>query len=53
MGVDYGAVNWNRVLIDVCTQRDFLEPGAILQVANLDELVPKLKALFRWVPDHC
>lgn len=42
------AVNWNRVLIDVCTQRDFLDPGAILQVANRDALLPRLEQVFAW-----
>lgn len=42
------AFNWNRVLIDICTQRDYLEPGAILQMKNLDTLVPNLKRVFEW-----
>ncbi|HOB75790.1 MAG TPA: cysteine hydrolase family protein [Phycisphaerae bacterium] len=41
--------NWSRVLIDICTQCDFLEPGAILQVANLSPLVENLKRIFCWV----
>jgi len=40
--------DWNRLLVDVCTQRDFLERGAILQVANLDTLIPSLRRLFEW-----
>jgi len=48
MGAGYGVVKWNRVLIDVCTQRDFLESGAILQVADLDKLIPHLQAVFCW-----
>lgn len=43
------AVKWDRVLIDVCTQRDFLEPGAILQVANRDPLIESLRKLFEFV----
>jgi nicotinamidase-related amidase len=43
-----GAVNWNRVLIDICTQRDFLDPGAILQVANRDAVVARLEQIFAW-----
>lgn len=39
---------WNRVLIDVCTQRDFLTRGATLQVANLNVLLQKLKQVFEW-----
>ena len=42
------AITWNRVLIDICTQRDYLEPGAILQVANRDELLANLRLLFGW-----
>ena len=41
-------VTWNRLLIDVCTQRDYLEPGAILQVANRDKLLANLRILFGW-----
>jgi len=41
-------VTWDRVLIDVCTLRDYLDPGAILQVANLDELITHLGQVFRW-----
>ncbi|HOA75111.1 MAG TPA: cysteine hydrolase family protein [Phycisphaerae bacterium] len=43
-----GAASWNRVLIDICTQRDFLDPGAILQVANRDAIVPRLEQIFAW-----
>lgn len=39
---------WNRVLIDVCTQRDFLDPGAILQVANREAVLPALEKVFAW-----
>lgn len=39
---------WDRVLIDICTQRDFLDPGGILQVANREVLVPKLEQVFNW-----
>jgi len=40
--------DWSRVLIDVCTQNDFLTPGSILQVANLDALIPNLQRVFDW-----
>ncbi|HPD28420.1 MAG TPA: isochorismatase family protein [Phycisphaerae bacterium] len=40
---------WNRVLLDVCTQRDFLTPGCVLQVANLDSLIANLQRVFGWV----
>ena len=45
-------VKWDRVLIDVCTQNDYLSPGSILQVANRDELVPNLQQVFSWAR-HC
>jgi len=48
VAVYFNSVKWNRVLIDVCTQRDFLTPGAILQVANLDELIPNLRKVLGW-----
>jgi nicotinamidase-related amidase len=48
MVVQRGQIQWNRVLIDVCTQRDFLDPGAILQVANLDDVLPSLNRVFEW-----
>lgn len=48
MGSKRVKVKWNRVLIDICTQRDFLAPGAILQVANRDALIPKLEQVFAW-----
>ncbi|MBI4578356.1 MAG: isochorismatase family protein, partial [Planctomycetes bacterium] len=48
MGNEGKAAKWDRVLIDVCTQRDFLDPGAILQVANRAALVSKLKHIFDW-----
>jgi nicotinamidase-related amidase len=48
MGNEERAANWDRVLVDVCTQRDFLDPGAILQVANRDALVPRLEHVFGW-----
>lgn len=40
--------NWSRVLLDICTQRDYLDAGGIVQVANLDTLVPNLKKIFSW-----
>jgi len=39
---------WKYILVDVCTQRDFLESGAILQVANRDELIINLRHIFHW-----
>ncbi len=39
---------WRRVLLDVCTQYDFLTPGSALQVANLDALVSHLRRVFEW-----
>jgi nicotinamidase-related amidase len=39
---------WNRVLLDVCTQNDFLGPEASLQVANLETVVPNLQRVFDW-----
>lgn len=44
-----GAAKWERVLVDICTQRDFLDPGAILQVANREALIPQLEQVFAWV----
>jgi nicotinamidase-related amidase len=48
MGNEDSAARWGRVLIDVCTQRDFLDPGAILQVANRDAIIPRLRLIFDW-----
>lgn len=48
-GINGQAWRWDRILLDICTQRDYLEPGAILQVANLKNLVPNLRRLFEWV----
>jgi len=43
------SVNWTKkVLIDVCTQRDYLDEGAVLQVANREELIGNLQSIFRW-----
>lgn len=42
------AAKWDRVLVDVCTQNDFLAEGGLLQVANRDALVPKLRQVFDW-----
>lgn len=39
---------WDRVLVDICTQRDFLEPGAILQVCNREPLLANLVRIFNW-----
>src|SRR5687767_11557448 len=48
MGVRFRSIKWDRVLIDLCTQRDFLDSGAILQVANREKLLHSLKDVFRW-----
>lgn len=48
MGAHFRPVKWDRVLIDICTQRDYLDAGGILQVANRDKLLPVLKETFRW-----
>ncbi len=48
MGNERSAAKWNRVLVDVCTQRDFLDPGAILQAANREAIIPKLQQVFEW-----
>ena len=42
------SVKWSRVLVDVCTQRDFLDAGAILQVCNREKLVENLRRIFNW-----
>ena len=49
MGEYQGKTRLTRLLLDVCTQRDFLVQGAILQVANLKTLVPNLKQIFAWI----
>ncbi|HSW47254.1 MAG TPA: isochorismatase family protein [Phycisphaerae bacterium] len=41
-------INWTRVLIDICTQNDYLEPGAILQVANRESAIGNLHRMFAW-----
>ncbi len=40
--------SWKRVLIDACTQNDFLEPGAIMQVRNRLGLLGNLHKVFAW-----
>ena len=53
MGAEFKAENWTkRILIDICTQHDFLDAGAILQVANRETLIPKLKEVFEWAQVH-
>ena len=52
-GVEMGgargkATNWRRVLIDICTQNDYLQTGAILQVTNQKDLIPNLHRIFAW-----
>jgi len=47
MGAQFKAINWNkRILIDICTQHDFLDAGSILQVANREILLTKLHEVF-------
>lgn len=41
-----GSLKWNRILIDVCTQRDFLDTGAAVQVANRDAVLATLREVF-------
>src|SRR5215471_16771518 len=48
MGAHFRSLRWDRVLIDVCTQRDFLEGGAILEVANREPLLGPLREIFRF-----
>ena len=52
MRTRFGPSNWNRVVIDVCTQRDFLDAGAIVQVANRAPLLANLRDLFRWIKSN-
>ncbi len=49
MGCDLYYPFWNRVLLDVCTQRDFLTPGSALQVAQVETVVSNLQRIFDWV----
>jgi nicotinamidase-related amidase len=48
MGAHFRSLKWDRVLIDICTQRDFLEAGGILQVVNREPLMPALREVFRF-----
>lgn len=48
MGAHFRPLKWDRVLIDICTQRDYLDAGGILQVTNREKLLPVLKETFRW-----
>lgn len=50
-GVRHMSANWDRVLLDVCTQRDYLDPSGVLKVLNSQELIEKLRTVFRWVSD--
>ncbi|HOW69576.1 MAG TPA: isochorismatase family protein [Phycisphaerae bacterium] len=43
--------NWSRVVIDVCTQRDFLDAGAILGVADRESLIARLRAVIEWATE--
>jgi nicotinamidase-related amidase len=49
MGAPRKPFRWKRVLVDVCTQHDYLDPQAILQVANQETLLANLKGVFHWV----
>lgn len=49
MGAPRRPFRWKRVLIDVCTQHDYLDPQAILQVANQEPVVKNLREIFHWV----
>ncbi len=46
MGFPLHSLKWNRVLVDVCTQRDYLDADGILKVANREALLPKLRVVF-------
>ena len=48
MGVHFRSLKWNRILIDLCTQRDFLDPGGILQVSNRESAIAGIREVFRW-----
>jgi len=48
MGSEGFSANWDRVLVDVCTQRDFLDSAGVLRVANRQELLPRLARIFAW-----
>lgn len=41
-----GSLKWNRILIDVCTQRDYLDADAVVQVANRDPVLARLREVF-------
>lgn len=41
-------LNWRRVLLDVCTQHDYLGPGGLVQVINRETTVDNLRDVFRW-----
>jgi len=43
------AAPYPMVLLDVDTQRDFLEPSGARPVANLESLLPNLRQVFAWV----
>jgi nicotinamidase-related amidase len=48
MGAHFRSLKWDRILIDICTQRDFLDPGGILQVVNREPLLGRLREVFRF-----
>src|SRR5512138_383985 len=50
MGLPVHSLKWNRVLVDICTQRDYLDADGVLKVANREALLPKLKRVFHEAP---
>ncbi len=40
------------VAIDVNTQQDFLKSDGAIPVANLDDILPKIKKIFSWAKKH-
>jgi nicotinamidase-related amidase len=48
MRIQGKAVTWDRLLVDICVQRDYLDAGAILQVANRAALLAELAKVFAW-----
>ncbi len=45
-------LNWRRVLLDICTQEDYLGPRGVVPVANRDSMVENLRDVFRWVQSN-
>lgn len=48
MGIRETSIKWTRVLVDICTQRDFLDAGAILQISSPDLVLANLRRVFDW-----